>query len=342
MKRPLIILLVFSMIFINYVQSQDTLRIPGRKFDSPVNENIYVYRIEIRIVTASSEYDGTDNEVYVQLNSDDDHYFLDYGRDDFNRNSDLRFDILSEHIVKISDIDFIKLGVKRNDQWGIKKIELYLNNSPQPVFSHTYSPQIVLNHAQGKQDQFVISSSALRANDSWKKIQHNVALTVLPVPVKFSMIKSVVESLVGNQIHHSGDGNLQWGSTDDVNTVWGDWVEGNYASSNKLHFDLDLEYAVSGAPDAEIDVDFDLVFNCDDGKITIKTENVKTNCRYLGAKCSGVINAINTIIGLFGVDPIRGNTQNYQNNFTRIFSVNTGDHGCRGVVVRSGGDVVIF
>ncbi len=342
MKKKSIILLLLAFVFLSETRSQDTKVSTIDSIYLKVNESIPVYRIELRLVTASGSWDGTDNKVYVQLNSNDAIYFLDYGRDDFNRNADQRFDIISEHIRTIRDISFIRFGVKNNDQWGIKKVELYLNNSPQPVFSKTYNPQVVINKRQGQHDQFLISSADLRSNLSWLSINQNRGLTALPVPVKFATIKSIIESMVGNQIHHSGYSNLQWGGTDDKNTVWGDWVEGHYVNSTTLHFDLDLEYAISSSPDAEIDVDFDLVFSCENGKIIIKTANVKTTCTYLGINCGTIINFINSIITFFGFDPIRQGTGGYASNFTRMFTIEAGDNKCHTVLVGGGGDVIVF
>ena len=342
MKRQTIILLLCSLICLSKTFSRNTDPLLATTIRTPVDENIPVYRIELRLVTDDGKWDGTDNEVFVQLNKNDDTYFLDYGRDDFNRNADQRFDILSEHIRTIRDIDFIKFGVKNDDQWGIKKVELYLNNSSQPVFSKTYANAIVINKHTGQSDHFLISSADLRSNPSWLRIPENQGLKALPVPVKFDMIKSIVESMVGNQLHHSGDNHLQWGSTDDVNTVWGPWVEGNRANNSTLHFDLDLEYSISSSPDAEIDVDFDLVFSCDNGNVTIKTVNVTPRCKYLNIDCDKVLNIVNKIITLFGADPVKIDAGGYQNNFTRMFTISTGENKCHSISVNTNGDVLIF
>ena len=342
MKRQSMVLLLSTLIFFNQIYSQDTPTFTATILRPAVDENIPVYRIELRLVTAGGEWDGTDNEVFVQLNQDDDSYFLDYGRDDFNRNADQRFDIISEHIRTIKDIDFIKFGVKKDDQWGIKKVELYLNNSTQPVFSKTYSPTVVINKHTGQSDHFVISSADLRSNASWLRIPQNTGLKALPIPVKFSMIKSIVESMVGNQLHHSGEANLQWGSTDDINTVWGPWVEANYVNNKTLHFDLDLEYAIPKSPDAEIDVDFDLVFSCDNGNVTIKTVNVTPKCKYLDIPCDKLLKIVNNIITFFGADPVKIDAGVYQNNFTRMFTITAGDNKCHSITVGLTGDVIIF
>ena len=342
MKMQSIILLFSGLILFSSIYSQNTKVFTATTITTPVDENIPVYRIELRLVTASGEWDGTDNEVFVQLNRNDQTYFLDYGRDDFNRNADQRFDILSEHVRTIKDIDFIRFGVKKDDQWGIKKVELYLNNSSQPVFTKTYATAVVINKHSGQSDHFVISSADLRSNASWLRIPQNTGLKALPIPVKFSMIKSIVESMVGNQLHHSGETNLQWGSTDDVNTVWGPWVEAKYVNSKTLHFDLDLEYAISGSPDAEIDVDFDLVFTCDNGNVTIKTVNVTPKCKFLDIPCEKILSIVNNIITLFGADPVKIDAGGYQNNFTRMFTISAGDNKCHSINVGTNGDVIIF
>ncbi|HEY6505648.1 MAG TPA: hypothetical protein VIZ28_16850 [Chitinophagaceae bacterium] len=342
MKKKRIILALLGIVLLCQARSQNTKVFTADGILQTVNESIPVYRIELRLVTAGGGWDGTDNEVYVQLNSNDNNYFLDYGRDDFGRNADQRFDIISESIRTIKDIHFIRFGVKKDDQWGFIRVELYLNNSPQPVFSKTYNPKVVINKYRGQNDKFTISSADLRSNASWLSINQNRGLTALPVPVKFAAIKSMVESMIGNQIHHSGNSHLQWGSTDDINTVWGDWVEGKHVNSATIHFDLDLEYAFSNSPDAEIDVDFDLVFSCENGNIIIKTANVKISCKYLGVDVDNVINFLNSVITFFGIDPIKAVAERYQNNFTRMFTIEAGANKCHSIIVGAGGDVVVF
>ena len=342
MKKQLLFLL-FSLHFLSLIANGRFGNESNKpKTETSVDEDIPVYRIELRLVTAGGKWDGTDNEVYIQLNNKDEDFYLDYGRDDFNRNAAQRFDLVSTNIHTIRDIQFIKFGVKKNDQWGIKKVELYLNNSAIPVYSSAFTRSVVINNHAGQTPEFIITSSELRANDKWIGIPANNGLKALPIPVKFATIKSIVESMVGNQLHHSGDKNLQWGSTDDVNTVWGDWVEGAYVNSTTLHFDLDLEYSISNSPDAEIDVKFDLVFSCENGNIVIKTANVKTKCSYLGIDCNTILKIVNTIVNWFGYDGINIDSEKYKNTFNQMFTIKAGENKCHNVIVGGGGDVVVL
>lgn len=340
MKKLLSLVAVLLLNTFTRTNGQEPIKITDKLVPS-IQEDIPVYRIELRIITAGGSWDGTDNEVYVQLNGSDKVYFLDYGRDDFGRNADQRFDIISESICTIKDIQFIKLGVKRDDQWAITKVELYLNNSTQAVFSKSYNPKVILNEYPGQKEEFLIPSADLRVNSKWLLIPQNAGLKALPVPVKFTMISSIVESMVGNQLHQNGDTRLQWGSNDDKNTVWGPWVEGEYSDQTKLHFDLDLEYSINNSPDAEIDVDFDLVFECTNGNVIIKTTNVNISCTYLGIDCQKIVSALNSVISLFGVDPIRFPSEK-ANNFTRMFSIGGGANKCHSITVTGAGDVVVL
>lgn len=310
----------------------------------PVDENLSVFRIEIRLITGKKENEDSDLEVFVQLNDADKNYFLDYGPDDFQLGADRKYDIISSAVRKLSDLKYLRIGVKGDDVWGLKGIELYLNNSSIPVYARAFPEALRLNGTGNWQREVYIGSDEIRNNSYWQKIPTNEAMTKPPVPVPFSMIKSMVESMVGNQMHQRPDNKLSWGNTSGVNTVWGDHVEGNRVDGNTLHFDLDLQYDITG-PNPEIDVDFDLVFSCNgDGSVSIKTANVKTGCEVLGqVSCSTVINAINGALMWFGLDRFKLDGFNSNSNtFGAMFTLRSQGFKCKGVLVNPNGDVFIY
>lgn len=312
-----------------------------------VDESLPVFRIQIRLVTGNNENDDTDKEVYVKFNIPDKEYFLDYGPDDFERNADKKYDIISNHIRKISDIDFIEIGARGDDVWGVKKVELYINNSTTPVFSKTFTAPQQINGSGNWQRKIVFSHVMLRNNPYWKYIATDEKIKKPSPLITADIIKSMVESVVGNMMHYNGQGKVGWGDTKYINTVWGDHVEMKRKDWNILSFDLDLQANIP-SPNPEVDVDFDLVFECtSDGKLLIKTENVKSSCDFdfkvLEPSCGTIRSLINGSLQLFGLDRFMIQDFNTKaNTFSAMFYLGGSDFKCKGVQVTPKNDVFIY
>jgi|GEM_PF-3383985 len=311
-----------------------------------VDETLPVFRIQLRIVTGNNENDDTDKEVYVKLNSNDKDYFIDYGPDDFERNADKKYDIISDKIKRISDIDFIEIYAKGDDVWGIKKVELYINNSSKAIFSETFAQPSRINGTGNWPRKIAFNHQRLRLNSYWQNIATDEKIRNPSSLIEAATIKSMIESMVGNMIHHEADGKLSWGDTDGINTVWGDHVE-IQAKGNVLSVDLDLEAKVTGS-NPEIDVNFDLVFECQpDGRIFIKTENVKLSCNFdykvINLSCSTVRTVINSLLKTFALDRFAINNINTSGNtFNKMFYIGGGDYKCKGAIVTAKGDVLLY
>lgn len=312
-----------------------------------VDETLPVFRIQLRLVTGNNENDNTDKEVYVKFNNPDKEYFLDYGPDDFERNADKKYDIISGHVWKISDIDYIEIGMKGDDVWGVKKVELYLNNSTNPVFSKTFSSSQRINGAGNWQRKIVFSHAELRNNTYWKNIATDEKIKKPSPLITADAIKSMVESMVGNMLHYKAQGKVGWGDTKYINTVWGDHVEMKRKDGNTLSFDLDLQANITG-PNPEVDVDFDLVFECtSDGKLLIKTENVKSSCDFdfkvIEPSCGTIRTVINGFLEWFGLDRFKIQDFNTRaNTFNAMFYLGGSDFKCKGVNVTAKSDVFIY
>ncbi|HEX7844603.1 MAG TPA: hypothetical protein VF476_02315, partial [Chitinophagaceae bacterium] len=271
----------------------------------------------------------------------------DYGPDDFERGSDKKYDILSNAVRKISDLQFIEVGARGDDVWGIKRIELYLNNSAAPVFSKVFPDVQQINGSGNWQRKVSFSSEQIRSNPHWQTIATDANIKNPQPLITAATIKSMVESMVGNMIHYKGEGKILWGDTYMTNTVWGDHVEMKRVDGNTLHFDLDLQ-AYTAVSNPEVDVDFDLVFECmGSGYIRIKTANEKTSCDFntplLQPSCGTIRSVINGVLGWFGLDFWKIEDFNTKaNTFNAMFSIGGAGFKCKGVQVTPLGDVFIY
>lgn len=363
MKKILIILVLFTATTAAYAQQvrdhRNNKQRNGGHFQTdknapppvrpalPVDESLPVFRIQLRLVTGNNKNDNTDKSVYVKFNDPDMAYFMDYGPDDFERNADRKYDIISGHVWKISDIDYIEIGIKGDDVWGVKKVELYLNNSTLPIFSKTYSSPQRINGSGNWQRKIVFNHKELRNNDSWRNIATDEKIRKPSPLITADVIKSMVESMVGNMIYYNGQGKVAWGNKNGINTLWGDHVEMKRKDINTLAVDLDLQANIIG-PNPEVDVDFDLVFDCTaDGQLLIKTENVKSSCDFdfkvIEPSCETIRTVINGFLGQFGLDRFKIQDFNTRaNTFNAMFYLGGDDFKCKGVQVTPKGDVFIY
>jgi len=241
-------------------------------------EDISIYRIQLRIFTCNNNDGPTDDDVYVQMNERDDRFYLDKSINDFRKGEYDTYDVLSESIKKITDINFLKIGIRGDDAVCIRRVQLFLNNNNSPVFSKSFTGHgKLIDNSQF----YTIPGSELRSYSGWALTSEHQNLAKAPRRISKSMILSLVECSIGNELnlHYGKDlgwGDREWGRP---NTLFGPGVEINFVNNKTVHFDLDLQHKISG-PNPETDVDFDLVFSCNNGVI-------KTNIKNLTIKDKG-------------------------------------------------------
>ena len=272
------------------------------KLIAPSFENIVLFRIQLRLTTGVGLDAKTDDKVYVKMNDrEKEFYLIKGGIDNFTEGHADTYDVLTERVKKVSDIQYLHFGVKGNDGVCLKKIELFFNNSTVPVFTKEYagSGSCVDNDTASMAKTIKISRQELRAHAGWKFNKLNEDMWRPPQKISKSWIISLVEASIGNQIGQL-DAGIEWGSPGsrfDFRTIWGPAVEVNYVNEKTLHFDLDLQKIISYSPDAELDVDFDLGFSCDNGVIKTKVSNVQTHTNLVGQINSYVREKIASLIG---------------------------------------------
>jgi PLAT/LH2 domain len=243
----------------------------------PAFEDINIYRIQLRITTGVGDDAGTDQGVYVQFNDDDQKFFLSKGIDNFEEGHTDTYDVLTEAVRKIKDIKYLKFGLKGDDGICFKKIQLYINDNDVPVFVKEYPGR---GNCIDNNGSFIIPEEELRGFFDWKYTVAHKDMWRAPEVISKDMIKSLVECAIGNQMNYTTAG-FAWGTASGIPTLWGDAVEVNKVNNNTLHFDLDLQRALVG-PNPEVDVDFDVVFNCNNGVIETRIDNLKTSTNLVG------------------------------------------------------------
>ncbi len=336
----------------------------------PVFEEMIVYRIQLRLKTGIGNGAGTDDPVYVKMNDADDVFYLVKGIDNFVEGKTVTYDVLSRTIKKISDIKYIKFGVKGNDGVCISKVELLINNCQSPLYATSISTSLGTCIDNGEAAPtgisatptqiksslpatFTIASSSLRGT-SWNFAGQRKDMWRPPVKLEKAWVVSAVEASIGNQIYQEG-GELKWGTHGgrlENNTLFGDAVEATRKDAHTLKFDLDLERDIAG-PNPEVDVDFELDFRCEEGRIIVGALNVVTSSDAVGSLQnflrSKAIKIVGVAVGLFVpfpaplIAPVA--TGFLLNAFSFSMKIDPANPNlsmsCRETLVQSNGDILL-
>jgi hypothetical protein len=254
------------------------LWLPGysQVFPKPANfEDVPVYRLQLAIETANVGDAGTDDRVFVVFNSQMKGYYLDVAKDDRERNHLNTYDIIDPTIKTIRDLNLFTLTKQGTDGWALKDLKILVNG--QVIFQNLLGAKWIDGN-DGHSPTLSYNANELRANSSWGYYDRHVHVPALVIPV--NELRLMIESIVGNQIRYISDRTVNWGSRSGINTIWGEAVEFSFKNQNRLSVDLDLQVAHWG-PNSELDVDFDIVVNCESNKVTLSLENFKARADFL-------------------------------------------------------------
>lgn len=240
----------------------------------PSFNDVAVHRIQLKVKTNTIKNSNTDSPVWVQLSTKDAPYYLNKSGNDREKGIIDSYEILSPNISTIGDINMIKMGIDGSDGWNFRFIELIINGISIYKKEFSQNGQWIDSNSTKHPNTYSITSSKLRSSRNWNYNNLTKDISSTPTSIPLSVIQATIESAVGNTLN----------SIDDV--TWGKKYGKEYVSikrinSNTLRVDLDLKAKVTGLPDAEVDVDFDLVFSCINGVI-------KTEIRNYASRSSGL------------------------------------------------------
>jgi len=224
-----------------------------------------VFRAQIHLITGDVRDAGTDDSVSVSLGRGN-LTWVDYGRDDFERGDAFTYDLLIDGIDRIRDITSLTLSKTGTNGWCVRALILSINGLQifQHVFQRGSTQCLWLDNSGGHSTSVTIPGSEMRSSDMWQRYRQSVPT------MSFTRggIESRIEALVGHQMTATGK-KLKWGK------YHGRAVEASRKDAATLHVDLDLKYPIPYWPDAEVDVDFDLIFSCHAGLFNVAVRNLK-------------------------------------------------------------------
>jgi hypothetical protein len=235
----------------------------------PSFNNVAICRIQLKVKTNTIKNADTDSPIWIQLNSKDAPYYLNNSGNDREKNRTDTYDILSSNINKIGDIKMINLGNSGPDGWNFTSIELIVNNKSLFKKKFSKSGQWIDGKSKKHPKTYKVNTQTLRKSPNWKYNGYTNFIYMAPNTVSLEMIKSFVESTVGNTLQEVKE--ITWGKK-----YGKEYVTAKRINANTLRFDLDLTYEIDYMPNPSVDVDFDLVFTCQNGVIRTTIKNYKS------------------------------------------------------------------
>jgi hypothetical protein len=223
-----------------------------------VNRGPGINRLQLKVEVADVANAGTHDSLGVSLSGTDigwNFTGLNYGRDNFARNSVFTYDLMLTGITNLRDIAEIAFHKIGSDSLCVRSFSLLANGViiSSKTFGNTSTTCKWVNDATGFSPYFGTTTAELRLTPSFVNFTGGSPSLTIP---KAELV-SRIEGIVGNMLWvHSGD--VNWG---DINNNAAVEVFAVANQPDRVHVDLDLEGFPNNAPNPSIDVDFDLVMH---------------------------------------------------------------------------------
>lgn len=241
----------------------------------PSIEEMAVYRIQMRIKPTENI---TGNPVWVKIDGYNKIYL--YKRGGFKPNTWNEFEILNPNIKRVKDLDSIEIGINGDDGMCISGVQLFFNNSGSPVFTWDSIHRVyscIDSEGFTNRRTFAIKYRHLRSHPSWNFWGPRENMWRPSAKITRQWMTTLIETILGSYFLKPFNEGFDWGSPGNAikeNTLFGPAVEIEYLNDNTLKVDLDLETNGLG-PHYEVDIKFEIKFQCIDGFIHMTAQNTK-------------------------------------------------------------------
>jgi hypothetical protein len=229
------------------------------------SDTVTVVRSQLEVQTCNKTDTKTDDPVSGAINGAQ-VTWLDYARDDFERNKTYTYDLGLTGVSKVADISQLRIYKQGSNGLCIYRVRLLINGAA--IYSQTWSSGRWLDNSAADRT-LLISSASLRSTASWSSF--NTGPLAYFAANSFALsrteLESRIESMVGTAIHGNP---LYWGHLN------GRAVEVSRKDNNTVHVDVDLALDVNNWWDPAVDLDFDITL-CEGGVFSPKVRNRKVD-----------------------------------------------------------------
>jgi hypothetical protein len=248
----------------------------------PNIEEMTVYRIQLVITTTDNV---TNNPVWIMFGESELKFYL-YKPVNFRPRTRHEFEILNPNIKRLKDLKSLRIGIDGSDGMCFKSIQLMINNCNSPLFTldSISANQTCFDNDNYSYKSFFLTYFQLRNNPNWNLLGARENMWRPCTKITKDWMTSLIEAAVGSNLARPYPAiDFKWGSRDNKsneNTLFGQLVDIEYLNNNTLKVDLDLDTGPGGlGPKYEVDIKFELKFHCDNGRITIETQNIKVSTK---------------------------------------------------------------
>lgn len=216
--------------------------------------NLLVHRLQLRLRVANVANAGTDDPLEVRLQSPSwlvpavtnwrpagNSTWVDSTANDFERNSNLTYDLMLTNVSEVSDVTQITLAKPGSDQLCVASLELLANGLL--AFARTYGDTASSCAWMGGGNVLSVDFPDLRNSTSWNQLG-----TVTFSGFNGAAMRSIIQAQFGHALH--GMGELRNGSA----------ITTTRANESRLNVFVPIRvYDVPVLGDVDSDVRFDLV-----------------------------------------------------------------------------------
>jgi len=172
------------------------------------DENMPIWRVQLRVSTTTSSGAGTDDDVRVQLNSINSTW-LDYARNDFEAGDVFYYDLSLVGVRRLRDITMLSIQKDGTDKWGLGTAALYINGVA--IFTATLNQWI--NNDGVHYPDHTFSSTVLRSNSLWTAYR----TPLNPAYISVADLANAAEASHGNTMLNNVG--YEWGSNGSSNLI---------------------------------------------------------------------------------------------------------------------------
>ena len=245
-------------------------------------EELPLWDLELETETGTVGDANTDDPLELRLDDSGERYRLEHVGDDRERGDVHRYHVVLPSLRRVSDITQLdlRLPLRRDDGWCVKRIALFANGDSTPIFERRFASCIWVDTDGTDQTPLTIDSATLRSDPRWQLDGHGSGMRYPASLLSPSMLKDRLEHVMGHTL--SGLGKT-WEDCANRRCIHVDRGSGRAFAAS-----LDYKHDIPWNGDHHYRIDFDLAFRCRGGSLEVSLRNFSDATSSRGGGASSV------------------------------------------------------